>query len=118
MKNLDKFIGKTISTVVLTTEDKIHFVFTDDTKMTLYDNGQQCCELRYITTDDDLSTFSGSVLLGIVMKSYNSLDLNAYTTNEIQFLEVSTNNGCITFAAHNDHNGYYSGFNISIQSNE
>lgn len=70
MKNLYKFIGKTISTVVLTTEDKIHFVFTDDTKMTLYDNGQQCCELRYITTDDDLSTFSGSVLLGIVMKSY------------------------------------------------
>lgn len=115
MENLDKFIGKTISTVVLTTEDKICFTFTDGTEMTLYDTGQQCCESRYMTTDDDLTSFSGNVLLGIEIKSCGSKEFYDEIMHDIQFLEVITNKGCITFAAHNDHNGYYSGFEIGLQ---
>ena len=69
---LHKCVGKTIRQVELVGanreariyEDRLLFQFIDDgTKMSLRDDGQTCCESRYMTTDDDLSYFSGAVLM-------------------------------------------------------
>lgn len=117
MKNLDKFLGKTISSVSLT-DNKVKFIFTDNTIMLLCDTDQQCCENRYFTTDDDLSEYSDSVLYNVIIK--DCIYKNEYypeednSNRDVQFLEVITNHGSITFASHNEHNGYYSGFNIEV----
>lgn len=71
----------------------------------IWDANQQCCEARYITTDDDLTTVSGQYIKEINIKPINP---------DEACLEIKTNKGCITFFTHNDHNGYYGGFDLAI----
>lgn len=79
----------------------------------LADDYQQCCEKRYITTDDNISDMVGGVLSGVVIKDAPPLVNEDIDVHEIRFLEVSTTNkGVFTFASHNEHNGYYGGFDI------
>ena len=115
---LHKCVGKTIRQVELVGanreariyEDRLLFQFIDDgTKMSLRDDGQTCCESRYMTTDDDLSYFSGAVLMGAEVKSAPDIDVD-YGAHEIAFLVVTTSKGAFTIETHNEHNGYYGGF--------
>lgn len=118
MKNLDMFLGKTISNVTITDDDKVKFIFTDNTIMLLCDTERQCCEERYFTTYDDLTSYAGDTLIDVILKSYSckhDYSPNKDNTNhDIQFVEVVTNKSCITFASHNEHNGYYSGIDIEL----
>lgn len=109
-------IGKAIRSVALV-NDKLSFVFTDNSRLHLWDAGQSCCESRYMVCDDDLSTFVGAVLLGVDTKDAPSVE-DKYGEHEVQFLEVQTSAGPITVATHNEHNGYYGGFSIRACSNE
>jgi hypothetical protein len=115
MRNLDMYVGRVIESVVLGSDDVLHFVFTDGSRMRIYDDGQSCCEHRYMTTDDDLSSFSGSVLVNIEVRDAPDME-NDYEVHEVQFLEVMTNRGCFTMATHNEHNGYYGGFCVCIEA--
>ncbi len=61
-----KNIGKKIEKVTLTNEKidrknlpTIHIIFEDKTWLEIIDDGQACCENRYITTDDDLNDLIG-----------------------------------------------------------
>lgn len=107
-------VGKTIRAVALGGDDALHFVFTDDSKIVIADEGQSCCESRYMRTDDDLSTFAGAKLLGALVKEAPDVETE-YDTHEVQFLEVQTDRGVFTMASHNEHNGYYGGFSVRVR---
>jgi hypothetical protein len=115
MENLNMYVGKVIDSVVLGSDDALHFVFSNGSKMRLLDNGQNCCESRYMTTDDDLAFYSGSVLMSIEVRDAPDMD-DGCEVHEVQFLEVMTNRGCFTMTTHNEHNGYYGGFHICIEA--
>ncbi len=106
-------LNKTIEKVELDGDDLVIF-FTDNTTLVIWDGGQSCCESRYMTTDDDLSDFSGATLLDMELKSVDSMDDN-WSVHEIQFLDVKTSEGVFTMANHNEHNGYYGGFWIQAK---
>jgi hypothetical protein len=36
--------------------------------------------------------------------------------HEVQFLRVSTDAGTIVCETHNEHNGYYGGFNVCVEA--
>jgi hypothetical protein len=111
-------LGKAITKVWLGEDNALHLRFTDSAGIRVLDNGQSCCEERYMRTDDDLSHFVGARFTGAELKpatfapSENEWD----EPHEIQFLEIHTDRGSFTMANHNVHNGYYGGFAIEIQT--
>lgn len=96
--------------------DALVISFTDGTKLTIWDDGQSCCEHRYMSTDDDLLYYNGSTLLDLELKSVIYED-HEYDTHEIQFLDIKTSYGVFTMVNHNEHNGYYGGFWIQAKLN-
>jgi len=89
--------------------DKLRFEFEDKTRLAVFDDGQSCCEHRYMQTDDDLPYFSGATFLDVEIKSADTIE-GDYDVHETQFLEIKTDKGVFTMANHNEHNGYYGGF--------
>ena len=102
-------LGKTITALTLGYDDALHFTFEDGSKIKLFDDGQSCCESRYMRTDDNLSDYIGAQLLDAEIKEAPGMP-DEYGEHEVQFLEVKTSKGCFTMASHNEHNGYYGGF--------
>ena len=112
--DLTRFSGKQIVSIKLNKEwnegnGAIEIEFKDNPSLVLFDYSQQCCENRYITTDDNLDDVSGDILVSIKRKSGSTV-VSDYDEHEVQFLEIQTNNQQVTFTTHNEHNGYYSGF--------
>ncbi len=110
VKSFSGSINKTIVALSIS-DDALHFTFDDGSKIKLFDDGQSCCENRYMRTDDELSYYIGSQLLGAEIKDAPSIECN-YGEHEVQFLEVQTSKGVFTLSSHNEHNGYYGGFSI------
>lgn len=90
--------------------DNLQFVFSDGVRLNIWDGGQSCCESRYMTTDDNLSDYSGSKLLNVELKTAPDQEDQYGGVHEVQFLDVTTNKGVFQVATHNEHNGYYGGF--------
>ena len=107
-------LGKVIDAVYLS-DNRLVFQFGDNTKLIMYDNGQSCCETRYMRTDDDLTEYYGATLLDFELKSAPNM-ADEYGDHEVQFLDVKTSNGVFQMANHNEHNGYYGGFWIVARS--
>lgn len=105
-------MGKTIKTLSLIDDDALHFVFEDDTKIKLFDDGQSCCEIRYMRTDDNLEDFIGAELLDAEVADGPSQEGEWGEAHDIQFLKIKTSIGVFTMTSHNEHNGYYGGFLI------
>lgn len=103
-------IGKTITDVALV-DEKLKFVFSDGKKIVIFDNGQSCCESRYMTTDDDLSYFKDCTFDNIELRDAPNMP-NEWGEHEVQFLLITTSKGVFTMETHNEHNGYYGGFLI------
>lgn len=110
VKAFQSCIGKTIKSLSLS-NDVLHFVMEDGTKMDMYDDGQSCCEHRYMTTDDKLEDFIGAKLIGAEVKEAAPIAVD-YGDHEIAFLDVTTDKGMFQMKTHNEHNGYYGGFLI------
>jgi len=107
-------VGKTIAGLTLSTDNALHFVFDDGSKMRLFDDRQSCCESRYMRTDDNLAEFVGAKLLGAEIKEAPPMKVDDdYGEHEVEFLELKTDRGVFTMANHNEHNGSYGGFLIS-----
>jgi len=113
-------IGKKIKDIKIN-DDALYLLFEDGYQIMIYDNKQECCEERFMSTDDDLEYFIGSKLLGASIKHGGTLisdeeededEKNPY--HEIQFLEIQTDKGVFTVVNHNKNNGYYSGFDLSV----
>jgi hypothetical protein len=94
--------------------DEIVLKFKDKT-VALYDSGQSCCESRYITCDDDLKSLIGGKLNNLQIKKSKEDEGEYGDVHEIDFVEIATDKGFITFCTHNEHNGYYGGFALRIR---
>lgn len=94
-------------------DNKLKIQFTDGTGIVFWDNGQSCCESRYMTIDgDNLDQFKGDIFLDAVLK--DAPNLPGSEEHEVQFLQINTNKGAITVTNHNEHNGYYGGFALTV----
>lgn len=103
--------GKEIESVTLGKDDVLRFKLKGVGTLALRDNGQSCCESRYMRTDDDLTYYAGAVLLEIEVADGPSVD--DVESHDTQFLKVTTSKGVFTMCSHVEHNGYYGGFSIS-----
>lgn len=108
----EKYIGKIITDAKLN-DNRFHLTFDDGVKIVIFDNGQSCCEYRYMSTDDDVSSLIGHKLLDIESKDgpYSGDDDGLHETC---FVEIGTDDNFITLVNHNEHNGYYGGFGLNI----
>ena len=102
-------VGKTIAALRLD-DDALHFEFSDGSKMKLSDEGQSCCEVRYMRTDDTLPDYIGATLLGAEVAGAPNVNDDTNDPHEVQFLRVQTDRGTFVMSNHNEHNGYYGGF--------
>lgn len=110
-------LGKRIAEVSLGQDDALHFVMEDGFKFKIFDDGQSCCEHRYMTTDDDIQSYVGSTFKGAEIKSAPSIvEEDSYEEHDVEFLEIQTDRGVFTMANHNEHNGYYGGFSVNAQA--
>lgn len=114
---LRPYVAKTTQSIVFGQDDnerdRIALFFKDGTRLDMYDDGQSCCEVRYITTGHDLK-IEPAGLLSIELRNVIALS-NASEEHEIVFLHVITDRETIVFETHNEHNGYYGGFNVRIE---
>lgn len=95
--------------------DDMYLTFEDGTKIKIYDDGQNCCEKRYTVCDDDVSILNGKILKDIVVKEVTTMDNeDSSDTHEVAFLEIQTTENLISLTTHNEHNGYYGGFDLTI----
>ena len=109
-------MGKTITALSLT-DDQLRFEFEDGSRLRMWDDGQSCCESRYMQTDDDLPYYIGAKFVDVEIRDGGSAESEYGDTHEIQFLVVTTDRGTFSMASHNEHNGFYGGFSITASAN-
>lgn len=107
---LEKAVGKKILSITME-DDKLTILFGEGV-LIIEDQGQRCCEKRYMETSDELGRFKDSTFLGIETKSADVVDEPDGNVHEVQFLDVKTSDGIFQITTHNINNGYYSGFEI------
>lgn len=112
-QNPDNYYGKTIKKADFK-NDALSILFVDGVKIYISDNGQSCCETRYMRTDDDVEFLNGKELIKIEVKLCDNLP-DQYGEHECVFLEIMVSDGPVTFSFHNEHNGYYGGFGLDIR---
>lgn len=108
-------IGKTITDLRIRDEEALEFTFKDGTRLALFDDGQSCCEHRWMHTDDDLAYYVGSDLQGAEVREGPEVE-DSYEVKESEFLIVTTTKGQFTVVNYNEHNGYYGGFLIRART--
>ena len=108
--------GKTISEISFS-EESLILKFSDGTGIKIFDDGQSCCENRYMTTNDDIQSFVGSKFLNAEIREAPNAPYE-YGEHEVQFLLINTDKGTFAIETHNEHNGYYGGFAIAIEEIE
>lgn len=100
---------KIVSVVLEKRNNTLSITFHDGRILTIDDQGQSCCEERWITCDDDLSGLEGASLVGL---NLSGAEANGPDGDDQQFVHVTTTKGSFTLCTHNSHNGYYGGFDI------
>ena len=110
-----EYYGRKITAAKIA-DNRLRLSFQDGKSIELWDNGQSCCENRYMTTDDDVKSLIGGELVRIEAKhGPSTADCEEH---EQVFIEVATDKGFITIENHNEHNGYYGGFGLTITEPE
>lgn len=94
----------------------LEITFTDGKTLSIGDE-PQCRENRYMHSDDDLDYYVGAALLGVTVEDGPCVD-DDYDVHEEQFLHVKTSRGSFTIVSHNEHNGYYRGFDLTAELKE
>ncbi len=108
-------IGKKIKSIKLD-GDNLDITLDDDKILRMFDDGQSCCEHRYMTTPDNLDNYIGETIVDFELKNGPDAEGEYGECHDIQFLEVKTDKDVIQFSNHNEHNGYYGGFSIKAES--
>lgn len=108
-------IGREIASVTI--NNAVVMTFSDGCTLTVSDDGQSCCEHRYITCDDDLASFAGDVLVAIDERDGPAPEPadGDNDAHEVAFIEFTTGRGSFTVCTHNEHNGYYGGFALRAE---
>lgn len=108
-----ELIGRTV-TAAWIGGDELLFTLDGTDSYRLYDNGQSCCERRYTTCDDKPEDLVGGKLVNIEVKEVKAVEAE-YDSHEQAFVEIRTDKAFITIVTHNEHNGYYGGFGLTIE---
>lgn len=112
---IKKAVGRRIASIVLDGEtDRLNVAFDTGDVLRIWDDGQSCCERRYMSTDDDLAHYAGATFIGADVRLGDNRE-DDYDVHEVSFLIVNTSLGSFTVANHNEHNGYYGGFEIRAE---
>lgn len=119
--NADEFYGATVLAAKMA-EEKLTLTLDSGKEIDIFDDGQSCCESRYMRTDDDLQNLVGGKLIRIEAKDApnvpNPEGDDWGQEHEVVFVEVATDKGWITISNHNEHNGYYGGFGLTIEARD
>jgi len=107
-------VGKRIESVSMCL-DTLEIELNDGRSVHVSDEGQSCCERRYMTCDDDLPSFAGATIAAIETRDVPPIADDDNECHDVQFLVVTTDKGAITCSTHNEHNGYYGGFSIQAR---
>jgi hypothetical protein len=112
--------GKIITNLTISDGESELLIRLDNGKTLSILDDQQCCENRYMMTDDDLQYYVGAEFLGAALESSSkSEEEDSFgDVHEEQFLLIHTSKGTFTIVTHNEHNGYYGGFNIECSISE
>lgn len=113
----DKLQDQVLENIKLVGDDTI-MLKVNGKEYNIWDNGQSCCEYRYITSDDDLTSFTGGTLEGVVQGECRSVDPDQdewAEEHEASFLRIYTSKGVIVFETHVEHNGYYGGLSVQLR---
>lgn len=87
--------------------------FQDRSVLVLVDSKDECCERRFMRTDDNLADFVGARLLRVELRDATRVrDYDRERVSEVQFLAVVTTKGEFVLSNHNVHNGFYGGFRL------
>lgn len=108
-----EYYGRTITDAEIV-DNRLRMVLDGEKTIEIWDDGQSCCEHRYMSTDDDVKLLVGGKLRLIEAKDGPTEDGEYGDVHEQVFVEVATDKGFITIANHNEHNGYYGGFGLTI----
>lgn len=96
-------------------DEAMVFTLGDSATLYLYDDGQSCCENRYMTCDDDLASFVGRSIAGIEQVDGQTEEGEYGYCHEQVFVKVIMDDGTnIAITSHNEHNGYYGGFSLNM----
>ncbi len=117
VQGLNDSMGKPIRVLELL-NDTLKLAVDGGPLLNVFDEGQSCCESRYMRTDDDPAQFIGATLVSVEVRTAPSIDGEYGDEHEVQFLVVVTDRGHVTFSNHNEHNGYYGGFAITVKRSE
>ena len=112
-RDASEYYGQNIEAVEMK-DERLVLLLSNGKKISIFDNGQDCCESRYMTTDDDIQSLVGASLVRIESKPGPETVGEDDNAHEIVFVEVGTDKGFITIVNHNEHNGYYGGFALTI----
>lgn len=82
--------------------------FTNGFSLHILDAGQDCCEERTLTCDDDLEGLAGSRLLTVTVSGVAKEEEDG-EEHEMAFVIIQFSTYAITLTTHNRHNGYYGG---------
>ncbi len=96
------------------TDTELTITFDND-ELQIWDNGQSCCEHRYMHTDDDLSYYIGTRFLEAEEKDGPETTSEWGEPKESVFLIITTSKGQFTVVNYNEHNGYYGGFLLAAR---
>ena len=108
-------IGETIKHIEIISDDTLSIQLGNKTTLTFTDEGQSCCEHRYMSTDDDLKYYFGAELIGAEIREGGSKESEYGDVLDSEFLVVKTSIGDFTIVNYNDHNGYYGGFWVTAK---
>lgn len=125
-KVLPRYIGLEIRGIEFRNRDEnfgdneIVLSFPMGMKLRLRDEGQNCCEMRYMTCDDNLTHFIGATFLGYEVREVDTPgeeDEGGFVDyyHDEHVLLINTSLGAFTVVNHNEHNGYYGGFSITAE---
>lgn len=93
--------------------------FEDGSRLLLQDLAQHCCERRYMSTDDTLTDYVGALFRGATLADvgHASMGDDDFTldVHDVVFLNVQTSEGEFQIVNHNEHNGYYGGFDVTAK---
>lgn len=108
-------VGKVIKSLEIKDNALLFSFVSDDEQMIIYDDGQSCCEYRYMHTDDDLEYYIGSRLMSMEVSNGPEEFDEWGEVRESQFLKITTSKGVFTVVNYNEHNGYYGGFFVRCE---
>jgi hypothetical protein len=120
---MQDFVGKKIEKLYIDPEYNngdggLVIQFEDNKKIILFDDNRQCCESRYIHSNDNLSWHEGSNFKGIQIKNIRDKRDECDFKHETQFIHVLTETDTLVIETHNVHEGHYGGFNLKIDTND